>query len=161
MSRWDQKGIPHRGWSCIDVIDLGDDGSRDDFFEQCSMCGQEKIRYVHVMCHPKFVGEQRVGCVCAGKMTDDYAGAKARERVIRNKSARKKKWLSRKWRTSASGNKYINIDGLNIGVFVKNGRWSARIEDQFSKKSFSTEDEAKLHLFEAYWKKTNEEKLDD
>jgi hypothetical protein len=109
------------------------------------------------MIHPVFSEEQRVGCICAGKMTNDYEGAKGRERILRNKFARKKKWLQRRWRVSASGNKYLNINGMNIGVFSKNGRWAARIGDQFSKKTFLTEDAAKLHLFEAYWKKLTKE----
>lgn len=158
MARWAQAGIPHKGWSCSTVIDLGEGASDDDFLELCQMCQKERIRYVHVMDHPEYDGELRVGCICAGKMSEDRVGAKAREKVLRNKAARRKKWLSRKWRTSAAGNSYLNLDGMNIGVFRKNGRWSVRIGGSFSNRSFSNEAEAKLYLFEAFWKKLNQEK---
>lgn len=25
-NRWDQQGIPHKGWNCVDVIDIRADG---------------------------------------------------------------------------------------------------------------------------------------
>ena len=72
-NRWDNMGIPHKGWSCIDVIDLRGDGAGSDetSYETCQMCGHEKIRYVHVMEHCDLEDSLRVGCVCAEKMSDD------------------------------------------------------------------------------------------
>ena len=48
MARWEREGIPHKGWKEIGIEDLGEDlESGDDVeYEQCEMCGQEKIRYV-------------------------------------------------------------------------------------------------------------------
>lgn len=52
---WDQKGVPHKGWTCIDMIDLGtaldglDADSRRDYYAQCQTCKHEGIRYVHLM----------------------------------------------------------------------------------------------------------------
>lgn len=50
-SRWDQPGVPHKGWHCVDVVDLRADGGPADEIDYatCQMCGNEKIRYVHVM----------------------------------------------------------------------------------------------------------------
>lgn len=157
MSRWDQPGVPHKGWICVNVIDLKEESAGNLDYESCSMCGRENIRYVHIMTHSDFKGEMRAGCICAGKMTGDYAGAKSREKVLRNKAARKAKWLTRKWRTSANGNRFINIEGENIGVYKKNNRWYARIGANFYKKSFKSEEEAKLYLFENFWKKISED----
>ena len=155
VGRWNEPGIPHRGWICTGVEDLADVTSSDVFYETCMMCGQEKIRYVHIMSHFDFDNELRVGCICAGKMSDDYAGAKDREKELRNKASRKLKWLSRRWRTSKKGNSYLNIDGNNIGIFPRNGVWYCRINDLFGNKGFRTENEAKIQLFEMLWQQRN------
>lgn len=49
-NHWDQRGVPHKGWHCVDVVDLRADGeSADDTdYATCQMCGNEKIRYVHI-----------------------------------------------------------------------------------------------------------------
>jgi hypothetical protein len=78
---WSRPGVPHRGWTCVDVEDLGEPD------EVCEMCQTAEIRYVHIMQHPDWEGELRVGCVCAGRMEEDYKRAEAREaelkRVVR------------------------------------------------------------------------------
>ena len=70
MNLWDVKGVPHSGWKCEGVIDVGDGASSSDEidYEQCEMCGNEKIRYVHIMKHDNYFKELRVGCV-SGSMT--------------------------------------------------------------------------------------------
>ena len=59
------------------------------------MCGNEKIRYVHIMTHPEFPGELRVGCICACHMTDDYENPEARERDLKNRVQRKKNFMKK------------------------------------------------------------------
>ena len=54
------------------------------------MCGQEKIRYVHILQHPNFSGELRVGCICTEHMTDDYINPQKKERELKNRLNRKK-----------------------------------------------------------------------
>ena len=47
MSLWNQSGIPHKGWTCVGVDDVGDGidaDERSDYFEVCEMCGQEGVR---------------------------------------------------------------------------------------------------------------------
>lgn len=53
-NRWSSAGIPHKGWTCVDVIDLRANGEQpeDTDYATCQMCGNEKIRFVHVMQHP-------------------------------------------------------------------------------------------------------------
>lgn len=50
LARWEREGIPHKGWKEMGVEDLGEDlESGDDVeYEQCEMCGQEKIRYTQI-----------------------------------------------------------------------------------------------------------------
>jgi hypothetical protein len=41
VGKWSQAGVPHRGWSCVGVEDLGAPEAT------CEMCETQKIRYVH------------------------------------------------------------------------------------------------------------------
>lgn len=129
------------------VDDLGEpDGS-------CSMCGNTGVRYLHHMSHPAHPGLS-VGCVCAGKMEGDYVRAKEREAKFVNKATMRARWLGRKWRTSLKGNPFINADGLNIGVHRNGTSWGWRVAGTFGPKRYATEDEAKLALFEEFWRRT-------
>ncbi|NSX86358.1 hypothetical protein G6L86_12255 [Agrobacterium tumefaciens] len=74
------------------------------------MCGREEIRYVHHMVNEDYEGGLDVGCVCAEKMEDDYVNPRRRERDLKNVAARRKRWLTRKWKTSQSGNPYLKTD---------------------------------------------------
>ena len=131
-NRWDQPGVPHKGWHCVDVVDLRADGESADEtdYATCQMCGNEKIRYVHIMEHPDLDENFDVGCVCAEKMSGDYEGPKRREAKLRNRAARRTRWLQRKWRVSAKGNSSLNVDGHNLGVHMnKFKRWGYRIPE--------------------------------
>ena len=157
MNYWDHKGVPHKGWTCIGVEDLRSDGQVADEtdYGSCSMCGNEKIRFVHTMRHPEFDKDLEVGCMCAEKMTDDYFSPKIREKELKSKADRRARWLQRRWRLSANGNEYMKIDGNHILVFLKkNRRWGYKLNDFFSEESYSTSDEAKLALFEKFWNTT-------
>ena len=151
MTLWNQPGVPHKGWRCIDVEDLG---AADD---TCEMCGNHPLRYIHTMEHDDH-DPLRVGCVCAEKMATDY-DAKAAETKLKNKAGVRSRWLGRQWRTSRKGNPYLRIDGLVIGVSPSfGGRWRYWITKQGgtdlyenSPTSYETEDQAKLALFEPYW----------
>ena len=52
MARWSQEGIPHKGWRYVDVEDVceGLAGDNERVYEQCQMCRNERIRYVHTPC---------------------------------------------------------------------------------------------------------------
>lgn len=148
--RWDKPGVPHKGWFCIDVED------RDEPTETCAMCGNERIRFVHIMQHQEYPEDIGVGCICAEKMSDDYVGPKERERKLRNKAARKSRWLTRDWRVSAKGNEFLNVDGFNITIFqyrkgYKAGKWGFKVGDDFGPKGYTTTAEAKLAAFEELW----------
>ena len=147
--KWSQQGVPHRGWICTGIEDLG---SLDAV---CEMCESQSIRYIHYMEHPNYDGSLGVGCICAGNMEQDYEAAKARERSLKNVAQRRNKWLKRSWRISAKGNPYLNTDGFNIVLFKINGKWSGIIknrntgEQQKVRRRYSTLEEAKLAAFDA------------
>lgn len=105
--------------------------------------------------HPAFPESLRVGCVCAGNMEGDYDRPLKRERALKNAAQRRRRWLSRKWRTSVRGNSFLNTDGMNIAVFQRRpGVWSGRITDRIteseliSKRRYVTEETAKLAAFD-------------
>src|SRR4051794_41354657 len=87
--RWDRPGIPRKGWSNVAIEDM------EEPCFQCELCGYPEVRFVHVMTHPGFVGELRVGCVCAGHLEGDYAAAKDRERKARNAASRRDRLRAR------------------------------------------------------------------
>jgi hypothetical protein len=147
--KWTQPGVPHKGWTCVDIEDLG---SPDHV---CEMCEVQDVRYVHIMEHANYVKTLRVGCICAGHMEGDSAGARDREAAFRALCARRARWLAREWSRSRAGNPYLNTDGFNVVVFRVGGGWSARLslrgEDEESHKlpTFATEEQAKLASFDA------------
>ena len=95
MLRWNKADIPHKGWEYIGMEDLGEDVYPGDPipYEQCEMCGKEKIRYVHLLKHPDYDGEIRVGCDCASKMVCDYVTPQERERNLKNRVNRRKNFM--------------------------------------------------------------------
>lgn len=76
FGNWSVAGVPHKGWVCLGIDDLGEPS------ETCEMCQTAEVRFVHMVWHRDW-GEMRVGCVCAGRMTDDVAGAHAREEELK------------------------------------------------------------------------------
>lgn len=141
--------LPSKGWSCVAIEDL------EEPSETCEMCEVATIRYVHLMTHPDYDGELRCGCICAGKMEGDEDRAAARETEFKSREVRRRNWTRRQWRTSASGNSFINVNGFNIVVFPRDDHWAGRIEDRatgevlFSKRKYLHENAAKLAAFDA------------
>jgi hypothetical protein len=128
--RWNEAGVPHRGWICIDFADLGKPT------EICEMCQHAKIRYVHVMQHPDYPEALRCGCVCAENMEHDYTAARRREQIAKNHARRRANWLERKWHYSSKGNPYLNVDGFNIVLFpAGRQKWKGRITDRRTKRT--------------------------
>jgi len=73
--------VPHRGWICVSVDDLGTPDA------VCEMCETQEIRYVHHMEHPDYRESLGVGCICAQHMENDYEAPRRRERTLRNAAA--------------------------------------------------------------------------
>ena len=146
--KWSQPGVPHKGWTCTGIDDLG---APDEI---CEMCEVQSIRYVHYMEHPDYPDDLGVGCICAGHMEQDYEAARNRERSIKNAARRRSKWLNRAWRISAKGNPYLNTDGFNIVLYKQDGKWSGTITNRETGERFNarriypTLDQAKLAAFD-------------
>jgi hypothetical protein len=146
--KWREPNVPHRGWTCINIEDLGEQE------HVCEMCEVMLVRFVHTMSHPDY-GTLDVGCVCAGHMEEDLIGARKREASFKNRSSRRAHWLTREWRTSYAGNDYINTDGFNIVVYPTGETWGACVthrdsgQQRFSKRPYLTAEHAKLAAFDA------------
>ena len=149
-AKWSQIGVPHKGWTCVSVDDLGAPDA------VCEMCETREIRHVHHMQHPDYRESLGVGCICALQMENGKEALRRRERTLRNAAQRRRRWLSRKWKVSAKGNPYLNTDGMNVTVFRRTRiLWAARIEERAtgrsvtSKGRYTDEDAAKLAAFDA------------
>ena len=67
--KWSEAGVPHRGWICVDIEDLGEPQM------VCEMCESRRIRYVHHMQHPQFREVLAVGVRRCGKYGAGYCGS--------------------------------------------------------------------------------------
>lgn len=72
LGKWSVPGVPHRGWNCIDIEDLGSPEAA------CEMCKRKEIKCVHVMRHPDYPETLNCGCICAGHMEEDVERARRR-----------------------------------------------------------------------------------
>jgi hypothetical protein len=148
---WNIPGIPHRGWNLVDVIDVREDGQSEDEtdYETCMMCGNERIRFVHILEHSEISDELRVGCICAEKMTSDYVNPKRMENDLRNKAARRSNWINKDWKFSKNGNQYLNKDGHLLLIYrdKKTKKYKGAIDKTWGKKAFDTLIQVKTALF--------------
>lgn len=151
VNYWRQQGIPHKGWTLLDVIDVReyDQAEWETNYETCMMCGNEKIRYVHIVEHPEVEDEFRVGCTCAEKMTSDYINPERRERELRSRAIRRINWAKREWKRSKNGNYFLNIQERHLLIFKdkKTNKYKVKVGERFGKKTFDTLEEAKIAAF--------------
>jgi hypothetical protein len=149
--KWVLPGVPHRGWSCLDIEDL------EEPCFTCEMCEVMVIRYVHSMEHPDYPDVLRVGCVCAGHMEEDHAAAHAREQVMRNAASRRLRFPRlRGWSTTRNGSEKIRTrDGFRVLVFERDDAWSGLVEDTatgrkvWARRRYGTPIEVKVAAFDA------------
>lgn len=116
--KWTDPSVPHSGWTCTLVEDLGQPD------ETCQMCEVQEIRYVHTMEHPDYPDPLHVGCICAGNMEQDYAAAAEREKRLRDLARRRASWAKRRWwRQYANypdihptGEEYLRTEGFELRI---------------------------------------------
>ncbi|WP_348694095.1 hypothetical protein [Duganella fentianensis] len=146
--KWSVAGVPHKGWECVDIVDMGEPS------QECGMCETSMVRYVHRMEHPDYEETLGVGCICAGHMEGNLAASRARESSMKSRAGKRKRWLTRAWKTSATGKRYIVADGYRITVYPKGKHWAATIAAtvgafvEHSKMPYKTMDEVKLAAFD-------------
>ena len=140
---WKHEDVPHSGWHCVDVEDLGAPVGI------CEMCGYQIIRYAHYMEHPEY-GGLVCGCICAGRMEGDIEGAKRRENELKNRLARRVSFFKRKWKVSANGNDYLKLDDHLVVICraLSRGMWKFAIDNVFSEKAYETKERAKAAAFD-------------
>jgi hypothetical protein len=142
--RWDQPGVPHRGWVWVDINDL------DEPIGTCEMCGQPHVRYMHQLQHRETGQTIEVGCVCAEKLTEDYLNPREREAAFISRRLQRARFPKRKgWRGSAKGNKFINFDGHHVVVFKRQGYWTFAADEVASNYGHDSFDEAAMEAFDA------------
>jgi len=148
--KWALVDVPHKGWSCIDVEDLGEPSAT------CEMCETQTIRYVHRMQHPEYRhGVLACGCICAGFMEEDREAPREREAELRSRASKRSRWLRRAWRVSQRGNDYLKLDGTVVVVFREPRGWKYIVKDAraalltSTSKLYDTGDAAKLAAFDA------------
>lgn len=168
MNLWNVEGVPHKGWECIRVDDLGELAGPGEEIEyaQCEMCGNERIRYVHVMTHPDYLPTLSVGCVCAEKMTDDYITPRRIEAAKRNKAARKLNFDKSPWNYNPLKCSYTKkYKGIRITIVKSRyGNWGIymmeyviwKYKDE-AIKEFKLAERLAFELFEAYKKWVHED----
>lgn len=147
--KWSDPNVPHKGWVCIDIEDLGEPSSI------CEMCESKSIRYVHYLKHPEYKDVLGVGCNCAENMEGNYTGAKLRDDFMRKRASKRLRWLNNsRWKTSQKGNDWIKTDGYIIIMKEQDGYWSALIKREsetlgkWSQHKYESIDEAKLAAFD-------------
>jgi hypothetical protein len=64
-------------------------------------------------------------------------------------------FLTRKWRLSARGNRYLTLQGITLVVFKGRGgrgfeRWYYQVAGEYGPDGYASEREAKLAAFEAF-----------
>lgn len=146
--KWSEAGVPHKGWACVDIEDLGEPDIT------CEMCETTQIRYVHHMEHADYPDVLQVGCICAGHMQQDLAAARAREASMKSRASKRKRWLSRTWRMSAKGNPTVKADGYRVTVYPRGAGFGATIGPLdgspviHARRNYPTEEQAKLAAFD-------------
>lgn len=161
-NHWEKLTYPHIGWNLINVIDVldGKKNTNQSQYGNCNMCGREQIRYVHIIKHVLIDNELRVGCICAGKMTDDFHNPRIKENALKKKSSRRKNWGKKNWKVSLKGNLYLKISNHCITIFTDkyNGKYKVRIDETIGKQFFNDIEAAKIAAFNGieYFKERGE-----
>ncbi|MBR5444930.1 MAG: UvrD-helicase domain-containing protein, partial [Clostridia bacterium] len=140
---WKRDDVPHEGWECIDIIDLGQPVG------VCRMCGHQIIRYVHVMQHPDYPRTIGAGCVCAGRMEGDIEAARQRENDFKNRLARLETFLALPRKRSRNGHEYVKYKGEIITLLedkYKKGQWKTAFRNRYSQ-PYPTKEEALRAVF--------------
>ena len=147
--KWSVAGVPHRGWVCVDIEDLGEPST------DCEMCESQTIRYVHHMEHPEYPRVLQVGCVCAGNMEGSLSASRVREASMRSRAEKRNRWLSRAWKVSAKGNPHIKAEGYRVTVYPRGQGWAftlAPVDGStvlHARRSYQSTSAAKLAAFDS------------
>lgn len=153
--KWYRKDIPNKGWTCIDVDDLG------DVDETCQWCMRQPIRYVHWMTHPEYPDPLGCGCICAGRMEGSLINARDREKKFKSSLRSREVWLNlSKWKVSQYGNRYRKTDDGVISLVKHRDGWKVRVvknETQVYSTAFATDQEAAEYYYDGMYSRQPEQ----
>lgn len=141
---WKRDDVPHEGWVCTGIIDLGEPVG------VCRMCGHQIIRYVHIMKHPDYHRTIGAGCVCAGRMEGNPEAARERENAFKNRQSRRETFIHSALKKSRNGNEYLKHKGEVVTVLpdrYKPGQFKSVVRGQYSM-SFPTKEDALAAAFD-------------
>lgn len=147
--KWSKINVPHKGWHCFDIED------QESLDQICEMCESQSIRYIHYMKHENYPEILTVGCICAGYMEENLIRAKSRDSLMRSRTSKRKRFLSKNWKIFQKGNYYIKTEGFIVTIFPERGKWKASIKEEnssftkFSRRTYIDQDSAKLAAFDA------------
>lgn len=114
IKRLKEWSAPLSGWECADMYDVADDDYSALF--TCELCDCPKVRFVHVMRHLHYFEDVHVGCNCAGIMEGDILDAKERDRLMKNRSKRKRNYLKLEWQLKENGNRTMRYKNRWITI---------------------------------------------
>lgn len=133
--KWSNPGVPKKGWTCINVEDLGAPSQR------CEMCEAVDVRYVQYMSNPRYEGILACGVVCAGHMEENLVSAQAREKTLRSTSGKRTRFPARRgWAVNKNGNPQIKVSGFRVTMFKQGKYWKGVVHDRMRNKSWFTRD---------------------
>lgn len=121
-----RREAPLSGWKCIRIADVRED-DRDAQLSVCELCGCAKVRFEHYMMHPQFPQPISVGCVCAGIMEGNILKARERERIAKNRSARRRRFAAKAWFSVRRGVYTRQYNHRNIRIIEMNGLYTVEI----------------------------------
>jgi len=148
--KWAQPGVPHKGWYCINVEDLGEPSS------QCEMCETVDIRYVHYMKNDRYPEVLGCGAICAGHMETDLLRAETRDKKMRSMASRRRAFPDRKgWSRNINGNWILKTVGMRITIFERNGVWGGvvshpLVDGVFTRGKYPTARQAMSATFDSF-----------
>ena len=129
--KWIEPNVPHKGWEYLGCED------KEETCEVCEMCEDRDIRYVHWVRHQDYPADLGVGNVCAENLCIEYSSPKAKERVAKNRTVRKKRFIRDGWSdTQTQGNKKKTWKENSILLFAKGRGFKLRINSQWGQKTY-------------------------
>jgi hypothetical protein len=83
------------------------------------------------------------------KLTEDYVNPERRERELRDRAARRKKFPDRTWKISSRCNPHIEYQGHHAVIFQqRDGRYRVKIGSRTGRKSYDSLRSAKLAVLD-------------
>jgi hypothetical protein len=104
--------MPRKGWEYVGIED-----HLSPVFT-CEMCGNDAVRFEHVLRHAEVDHAVGVGCVCAGHMLEDYERPRRRENDLKARLRAVEAFTSREWRRGRRGGFWKEFRGKGFVVLA-------------------------------------------